>query len=211
MSSYRYKLYPIGYPLKAVCFLRQPRNLTVFDRFDRAFARTPESVFDHRVSRRAQPVIVRSRRASVVKAGVVCAILVSALVPTAWLLFSSGDDGLMGRAYSIAALLPLAGALVAMIAFVAVAWRRSRPVLVIDNDMVYIHPSRVEFPITQVSLIAYLPRPDRVVILPHHEAHADFHAAAPYTVVIPPYANYQPFELVDAIRARAPQAATTRG
>jgi hypothetical protein len=111
--------------------------------------------------------------------------------------------------YLVAATAPAVGMLIAVIMLVAVLWRRSRPLLLID-DHVSLPPTGVRFPLRELDHLQLYTVPGRgtfLVLLPAHVPERfpqDPRAVAPYTVKFPEGGRPQPMELVDLIVRRTP-------
>lgn len=120
------------------------------------------------------------------------------------------EEDTMSALFYVGAVAPAAGMLIALVMLVVVLWRRSRPVLLID-DRVRLPRTGVSFPLSRLSHLQLYSRPGRgtfLVLLPGHVAErvtGDPTAVEPYTVHFPAGADPQPFELVDLIRERAPE------
>ncbi len=137
---------------------------------------------------------------------VMAPILVGLLVSA-----TTQDTPTWSTLYLVAATAPAAGMLIALIMLVIVLWRRSRPLLLID-DQVTILPTGIRFPLDQLAHLQLYTLPGRgtfLVLLPRHVTQRfpdDLRAVAPYTVRFPEGGDPQPIELVDLILRRAPRA-----
>ncbi len=157
------------------------------------------------ITLRSSPTYLATSRAVII-----CAVFVGGLLPIlAGLVVSASrqTDEVWIMAYRIAATAPAAGVLIALASVVVVLWRRSRPVLTID-ERVTIPRTGVSFPLDELDTVQLWSR-DRtyVTLLPGHVTErvpADRRAVAPYTVAFPAGATPRPFELVTLIRDRKP-------
>lgn len=143
-------------------------------------------------------------------------ILVAALLPIAWLLFSAGADnaeGNVGILYRAAALVPLAGAAFAMAALAVILGRRSRPVLRVGPKEVFIARTRTRFASDQLARVEVFSQPgdqDFMALLPASQvqlgrsAARDRHVIKDYLVAFPEGANYRPFELAELLGTTFP-------
>lgn len=144
------------------------------------------------------------------RAVIFCAVFIAGLLPVlAGLIISASrqTEELWVLAYRIAAVAPAAGVLIALLSVITVLWRRSRPVLRID-DRVTIPRTGVSFPLEELDTVQLWSR-DRtyVTLLPGHVAErvpADRKAVAAYTVAFPSGATPRPIELVGLIREMKP-------
>lgn len=120
------------------------------------------------------------------------------------------EEPALSTLFYVGAVAPAAGMLIALVMLVVVLWRRSRPVLRID-DRVHLPRTGVTFPLADLTHLQLYSLPGRgtfLVLLPGHvqeRVTGDAAAVAPYTVRFPAGATPQPFELVDLIRGRAPE------
>lgn len=154
-----------------------------------------------------------ARHLATSRAVVVFVVFVTVLAPIfAGLAVSAGEqgEGALSTLFYVGAVAPAAGMLIALIMLVVVLWRRSRPVLLVD-DRVHLPRTGVTFPVAQLAHLQLYSLPGRgtfLVLLPAHvkeRVTGDATAVAPYTVRFPAGAEPQPFELVDMIRARVPE------
>lgn len=157
--------------------------------------------------RRSVTALARSR------AVIVCAVFVAVLTPILIGLLlereTQANDAWV-TAYSVAAIAPALGILLAIISLIVVLFRRSRPVLRIGED-VFIPRSGVVFPITQLDTVQLWSSGDSfITLLPDHvpeRVGANPKTRAPvaaYTVKLPQGVTPQPFELAELIQAKRP-------
>lgn len=111
--------------------------------------------------------------------------------------------------YLVAATAPAVGMLIALLMLAVVLWRRSRPLLLVD-DHVTLKPTGIRFPLPELHHLQLYTLPGQgtfLVLLPEHVPERfpqDPRAVAPYTVKFPEGGRPQPMELVDLIVRRAP-------
>ncbi|RNE49606.1 hypothetical protein [Corynebacterium alimapuense] len=149
------------------------------------------------------------------RAVITCVVFVLALVPILLgLLWSAGNQQqqVVGNLFYLAALAPAMGILISILMLVIVLWRRSRPVLIV-GEQIQLISTGVSFPLSQLAhlqLYSKLGQGTFLVLLPEHiperigKDSAAFLAAAPYTVRFPEGPKPKPFEMVELIGQRAP-------
>lgn len=146
-----------------------------------------------------RPVVV-----GVVFLVVMAPILIGLLVSSA-----TAEQPTWSTLYLVAATAPAAGMLIALLMLAVVVWRRTRPLLLVD-DHVHILPTGIRFPLQDLAHLQLYTLPGRgtfLVLLPEHVTERfpqDPRAVAPYTVKFPEGGRPQPMELVDLLMRRAP-------
>lgn len=120
------------------------------------------------------------------------------------------DSDAWVTAYTVAALAPATGILLAVVSLIVVLFRRSRPVLRISEQVVIPH-SGVAFPVEQLATVQLWSSGDSyVTLLPDHvpeRVGSDPKtrvAVAAYTVRLPQGVTPRPFELAELIRTHQP-------
>lgn len=122
---------------------------------------------------------------------------------------ADGSSGRLAFLHLVAAMPPALGILLTLTNLVRVLWRRSRPVLRVD-DHVSLPRTGVRFPVGQLTMIQLYADPSRrmhLVLLPEHIRDRFPHdptGVAPYTVVFPEGPTPMPYELVDLLSRRVP-------
>lgn len=158
--------------------------------------------------RRSVTALARSR------AVVVCAIFVAVLTPILIGLLlereTQANDAWV-TAYSVAAIAPALGIVLAIVSLIVVLYRRSRPVLRIGEE-VYLPRSGVIFPVSQLATVQLWSSGDSfITLLPDHvpeRVGSDPTSRVPvaaYTVRLPQGVTPQPFELAELIQAKRPE------
>lgn len=158
-------------------------------------------------------IMVRRRAAALARSRAVvsCVVFVVVLTPIlVGLLVERADQNIApwSWAYAVAAGAPALGIVIAVLSLVVVLWRRSRPVLRID-DHVRIRHSGVSFPVAELATVQLWSQGDSfVTLLPAHvtdrvESGPDARRTlAPYTVRLPRGMSPRPFELGEALQRR---------
>lgn len=143
----------------------------------------------------------------------VCVFFLIFLLPLTVGLWVAGraysDDETVSFLYNIALAAPAMGILLAVVSLVAVLWRRTRPVLLID-DRVRLPGTGVTFATEELDRIEmYVRGGSHLVLLPRHlgpgvSVQESAKAVASYDVALPEGSNWQPVELADELRRRVP-------
>jgi len=131
-------------------------------------------------------------------------VFVVVLIPLLAGLLLAARTSPWPEAFLVAATAPAVGLLLAVIMLVGRLWRRSRPVLLID-DHVTLPATGVRFPLSQLDHLQLYRRGghSRLVLLPAHVSErAPSRAVAPYTVTFPAGPNLLPYELLDLLERR---------
>lgn len=154
---------------------------------------------------RLRPSVRRPLVVGVVFVVVMAPILIGLLVSSATV-----EQPMWSMLYLIAATAPAAGMLIALLMLAVVLWRRTRPLLLID-DHVTLRPTGIRFPLQDLAHLQLYTLPERgtfLVLLPAHVTERfpqQPRAVAPYTVKFPDGGRLQPMELVDLIVQRVPR------
>lgn len=150
--------------------------------------------------RRRAAALARSRAVTT------CALFVLVLAPMAyWLLRERAEQTseTWRNAYALAAAAPALGIAAAVLSLMTVLWRRSRPILRID-DQVRIRHSGVSFPLGELDTVQLWSREATyITLLPEHvgeRVQDNARAVAPYSVKLPDDVTPRPFELAELIQ-----------
>lgn len=135
---------------------------------------------------------------------VVFVLFVVVLVPLLLGLLIAARASRWPELFLLAAAAPALGLGAAAIMLVLRLWRRSRPVLLID-DHVTLPDTGIRFPVDRLAHLQLYTRggvPHLVLLPAHVPERVPSRAVAPYTVAFPVGANYLPYELVDLLLRR---------
>lgn len=135
---------------------------------------------------------------------VVFVLFLVVLVPLLLGLLIAARASRWPELFLLAAAAPALGLGAAAIMLVLRLWRRSRPVLLID-DHVTLPDTGIRFPVDRLSHLQLYTRggvPHLVLLPAHVPERVPSRAVAPYTVAFPVGANYLPYELVDLLLRR---------
>ena len=135
---------------------------------------------------------------------VVFVLFLVVLVPLLLGLLIAARASRWPELFLLAAAAPALGLGAAAIMLVLRLWRRSRPVLLID-DHVTLPDTGIRFPVDRLAHLQLYTRggvPHLVLLPAHVPERVPSRAVAPYTVAFPVGANYLPFELVDLLLRR---------
>lgn len=135
---------------------------------------------------------------------VVFVLFLVVLVPLLLGLLIAAHTSRWPELFLIAAAAPALGLGAAGIMLVLRLWRRSRPVLLVD-DHVTLPDTGIRFPVDRLAHLQLYTRGgvSHLVLLPTHvPERVPSRAVAPYTVAFPVGANYLPYELVDLLQRR---------
>lgn len=155
-------------------------------------------------------ITVRRRTAALARSRAVasCLIFVVLLSPILYGLLAERSrqrTETWQNAYAVAALAPALGIIAAVISLMVVLYRRSRPILQID-DQVRIRHSGISFPLEELSTVQLWSKGGTyVTLLPAHVQDRVQHsrkAVAPYSVRLPDDVTPRPFELAELIKDR---------
>ncbi len=135
---------------------------------------------------------------------VVFVLFLVVLVPLLLGLLVAARASRWPELFLLAAAAPALGLGAAAIMLVLRLWRRSRPVLLID-DHVTLPDTGIRFPVDRLAHLQLYTRggvPHLVLLPAHVPERVPSRAVAPYTVAFPVGANYLPYELVDLLLRR---------
>lgn len=135
---------------------------------------------------------------------VVFVLFLVVLVPLLLGLLVAARASRWPELFFLAAAAPALGLGAAAIMLVLRLWRRSRPVLLID-DHVTLPDTGIRFPVDRLAHLQLYTRggvPHLVLLPAHVPERVPSRAVAPYTVAFPVGANYLPYELVDLLLRR---------
>lgn len=135
---------------------------------------------------------------------VVFVLFLVVLVPLLLGLLIAARASRWPELFLLAAAAPALGLGAAAIMLVLRLWRRSRPVLLID-DHVTLPDTGIRFPVDRLAHLQLYTRggvPHLVLLPAHVSERVPSRAVAPYTVAFPVGANYLPYELVDLLLRR---------
>ena len=135
---------------------------------------------------------------------VVFVLFLVVLVPLLLGLLIAARASRWPELFLLAAAAPALGLGAAAIMLVLRLWRRSRPVLLID-DHVTLPDTGIRFPVDRLAHLQLYTRggvPHLVLLPAHVPERVPSRAVAPYTVAFPVGANYLPYELVDLLLRR---------
>ena len=135
---------------------------------------------------------------------VVFVLFIVVLVPLLLGLLVAARASRWPELFLLAAAAPALGLGAAAIMLVLRLWRRSRPVLLID-DHVTLPDTGIRFPVDRLAHLQLYTRggvPHLVLLPAHVPERVPSRAVAPYTVAFPVGANYLPYELVDLLLRR---------
>ncbi|HJD78404.1 MAG TPA: hypothetical protein K8V93_05260 [Corynebacterium pollutisoli] len=135
---------------------------------------------------------------------VVFVLFLVVLVPLLLGLLVAARASRWPELFLLAAAAPALGLVAAAIMLVLRLWRRSRPVLLID-DHVTLPDTGIRFPVDRLAHLQLYTRggvPHLVLLPAHVPERVPSRAVAPYTVAFPVGANYLPYELVDLLLRR---------
>lgn len=135
---------------------------------------------------------------------VVFVLFLVVLVPLLLGLLIAARASRWPELFLLAAAAPTLGLGAAAIMLVLRLWRRSRPVLLID-DHVTLPDTGIRFPVDRLAHLQLYTRggvPHLVLLPAHVPERVPSRAVAPYTVAFPVGANYLPYELVDLLLRR---------
>ena len=135
---------------------------------------------------------------------VVFVLFLVVLVPLLLGLLIAARASRWPELFLLAAAAPALGLGAAAIMLVLRLWRRSRPVLLID-DHVTLPDTGIRFPVDRLAHLQLYIRggvPHLVLLPAHVPERVPSGAVAPYTVAFPVGANYLPYELVDLLLRR---------
>ncbi|MGD7002889.1 hypothetical protein [Corynebacterium halotolerans] len=165
---------------------------------------------------RTKPITVRRRAPALARsrAVLICIIFVLVLTPILVGLLAEQADQTAetwSHAYAVAAAAPALGIVLAVLSLVIVLWRKSRPVLVVD-DQVRIRHSGVSFPVAELDTVQLWSRGESyVTLLPEHVPQrvgtnpTTRKAVSAYTVGLPHDVTPRPFELAELLQNRKPE------
>ncbi|MGP6172677.1 hypothetical protein [Corynebacterium sp. A21] len=154
-------------------------------------------------------ITVRRRAGALARSRAVpsCIIFVVLLSPILYGLLSERSrqsTEFWQNAYALAALAPALGIIAAVISLVVVLYRRSRPILQID-EQVRIRHSGVSFPMDELGTVQLWSKGGTyVTLLPvyvQERVQQSRKAVAPYSVRLPDDVTPRPFELAELIKA----------
>lgn len=150
------------------------------------------------------------------KAVAVAAIIaVALLVIGGVLIYSALQEPAGSRlhiVFLIAALMPLGGALCAMLALVFSARRRARPTLRISSE-IYLPRQRTRFPAAELERVQFYslePDQDFIALLPRRARVSTLAEAEKYSARLPERVHLSPQELEEALRERFPEVPMDR-
>ncbi|MDO5668729.1 MAG: hypothetical protein Q4G50_01870 [Corynebacterium sp.] len=126
------------------------------------------------------------------------------LVPLLMGLLLAAGSSPWPEVFYVAASAPAVGLVLALVMLVGRLWRRSRPVLLID-DHVTLPATGIQFPLVRLTHLQLYTRGGipHLVLLPEHVTErVPSRAVAPYTVTFPAGANYLPYELLELLGRR---------
>ncbi|MFC6145667.1 hypothetical protein [Corynebacterium nasicanis] len=145
-----------------------------------------------------------ARHLATSRAVVVCGVFLVLLGPLLAGLLVAGRYSAWPELFLVATAAPGVGIAAAVFMLVVRLWRRSRPVLLID-DHVTLPATGIRFPLSRLNRVQLYTHGGvaRMVLLPEHVIErVPSRAVDPYTVSFPAGANYLPNELLDLVGRR---------